>query len=48
MINTVKRLLPGFGLSVLAALVLLAHFDEVWRRELFDQGAADLLRRMYL
>jgi putative ABC transport system ATP-binding protein len=27
---------------------LLAHFDEVRRRELLDQGAADLLRRMYV
>ncbi len=27
---------------------LLAHFDEVRRRELLDQGAADLLREMYV
>lgn len=27
---------------------LLAHFDEVRRRELLDQSAADLLRRLYV
>jgi len=27
---------------------LLAHFDEVRRRELLDQGAADLLSRLYV
>ncbi len=27
---------------------LLAHFDEVRRRELLDQGAADLLKEMYV
>jgi putative ABC transport system ATP-binding protein len=27
---------------------LLAHFDEVRRRELLDQSAADLLREMYV